>query len=446
MGAVESDVENQYYEEHLLNINPSTIEFEYWVSIHNIFAEIYTLPAIFQQISPDLASDALTIPIGKSIELSQCEIILKLDKAAQAFIQAENFATNCSKFSLQIMNNAYQAAYFKQNHEKSHETAFMKIGNFATNLFMTTKYDIDKFPFDFEKYKASVLEVIRFLHFIYDFDEHIQNETSYLLILERFEKLMTPNLFESLNSNKQKILSDATSLSRSINFLKLTAPLTHLFVKMASEQGAHQLILYENCISRIVIVCCMTLHKNLTLDIEDTTMLLKAITQGLIILEQIEPLGVFSPQVEQKIPSLVGIQTIGLYINQESGNAELHNQALKLLLSLKTRCKIPKDASEVIQAIFERIIPEELNEVPKKNENMPEIVEKLQENLPENFPEKPLAEIKLEKDFQNPLEKIEEKPVEQKSEPKIEEKPAEQKIEKIIQNEPNNNKEKLSSN
>ena len=363
MGAIESDLEYQYYAEPLSNINPSTIEFEYWVSIHNVFKEIYSLPVLFQEISPELASEALTLSAEKHLDSTQSEAWNKLRNAARIFAKAENYANNCSKFSLQVLNNAYQAAFFKETHEKATASAFAKLGNYASELF-TAKCEAEKFPFDFEKYKASILEVIRFFHFMYDFDEHIMNEPSYLLILESLSKILTFMSSDKPASGPDSAI-DPASLSRSMTFLKSTAPLTQLFVKLATSHGAQQLILYERAISRVVIISCMTLHKNLALDIEDTSMLLKAVTQSMILLEAIEPLGCFSGKVAQKVPSELSIQTLGIYANQEA--SALQDLALRLLLALKTRCKLPKDAPMIVAAVFERIIVKDVMESYSKS-------------------------------------------------------------------------------
>ncbi len=353
MGAVESELENEYYEEGLANVNPSTVEFEYWVSIHNVFKEVYEIPQLLQDLPKSLASEALELPVGRPLEFEQCQVLQRLDLAVQTVVKAENFGVNCTKFSLQVLTNAHQAASFRISHEKSNASALKKLGNYASGL-LTSKCEAEEFPFEFMKYKACILEVVRYMHFMLDFDAYVQDETSYLLMLQTFQKLFTKEMAASLEKHAIKLATGPVELSRAVAFLSGTAPLAKQFFSQAGYNGAPQLATFARSLGRIVIACCMTLHKNLLLDVDDTTLLLKAVTEGIILLDHFEPLGCFSEKVVQKLPSLVAVQTVALFANSSS-NPEVQSISVALLCTMKTSCKMPKDTHPVIRGLFERV-------------------------------------------------------------------------------------------
>ena len=92
------------------------------------------------------------------------------------------------------------------------------------------------------------------------------------------------------------------------------------------------------------------------LEVDDTVLLMKAVVEGMIVVDQLESFGCFSGKVTQRVPSLLVVQTIGLYITHS--NPELQELALVLLYQLKVKCKKPKDMPEVIQQILASVILE----------------------------------------------------------------------------------------
>jgi len=367
MGAVESKLEHKYYTDSLSNINPSSYEFDYWIGAHKVFKSIYTVPSLFQGIDTKLASEALSI--GTNVDSSQFELVDKLDQAAQIILKAKNYANDCSALALEILFKAHEVPDLEERKANSESSRLVKLGNYAKGFFVN-KCEPDAFAFEFDDFQACLLEVIRFFHFIYDFDEHIQEESSYLLILESLKKVIGLQ-----NVELPKIRTTPEELNVLISFLKSLSPMTRLLIRMIISKEKDYIELSKKVIARVVIICSMSLHKNLNLIVEDITILLKAITEGMLILESIEPLGCLSIEVAKKIPSELAVQTLGLYANNMD-EEELQSLALRLLLALKARCKAPKQVPEVVRGILDKAVFMQFNQpAPENDEELKEEVE-----------------------------------------------------------------------
>eukprot|EP00831_Metopus_contortus_P046817 TRINITY_DN37659_c0_g1_i1.p1 TRINITY_DN37659_c0_g1~~TRINITY_DN37659_c0_g1_i1.p1 ORF type:complete len:325 (-),score=53.65 TRINITY_DN37659_c0_g1_i1:16-990(-) len=225
---------------------------------------------------------------------------------------------------------------------------------YATSFF-ESKVEAEEFPFDFERYQACLMEAARFLHFVFDFDTHVQKETHYLLILQSYQKHLGPVIEKYAEKKKVTLKSNLDTVNRSINFLQGVWPLSKMVVREMSNSSDSKQILLRS-LGRLLISCCMTLHKNVNLDVDDTILFMKAAAEGMVILDQLEPQGCFSEKALPWIPSLLVVQTIGLYINHS--NPELQELALVLLYQLKVKSKSPKDMPEVIKEILGSVVLE----------------------------------------------------------------------------------------
>ena len=183
------------------------------------------------------------------------ELLNKFDNAALIILKIQNMATNCCKSSLQILDKAYHIADMRITQEKNNTSNFIKFTNY-TKSFFSANCEIDAFPFEFDDFQACILEVIRFLHFIYDFDEHIRGENSYLNIIESLKKIMESKVIEL---EKLKITTE--DMRTTIIFLKSVFPMTQLFAKLIIINGEEYIDLHKKTLSRVIIICCMTLHK-----------------------------------------------------------------------------------------------------------------------------------------------------------------------------------------
>lgn len=274
MGA---EQEHEYYDESSLsNVNPSTLEFEYWVSIHSTFRELYELGSHLRQSPTDSLAKAQTLSI------------------------------NCTKISLQVLANAYQAAFFNGTQDRTHAST---IGRLTDSLF-ATQCEASRFPFDFARYKASVLEVATYLQFAFEHEEILQIAKEFSVQARRGE----------------------------------------------------QIRLYECALGKVVIILCNTAQKNAVLPTEDIAMMMKAAAEAMIILDAIEPLGCLSGEGTKKLPTILALETIARYLE----NAALKDLARSLLKSVKTRCKASQDSP--VERIFAKIAGAEAKDEKKTGE------------------------------------------------------------------------------
>ena len=344
MGATESHLEREYLDQEFTEVNPSPIEFDLWSNLHNQLAEIEKFHSQFNSYSPLVEEKFNMNPNFDKQE--SINFLIQLGERSSSILKLCQFVSKISYLCYEVLHKSYDSAIIDlkfKGRNFSFEKFFDKIPE-----MLVAKTKEEQFPFDFYNFKASIIEILKFLVFIHDFDSLFSETPEIMNDLMTFMKLyeLAPQSLQS------KFSININDFREAKEIITRESPFVRLMSKQMVKGGFSETEILRQSLERLIIIYSNTLLKISNLSIQESTFLIKALSTSIKVIDEIEYKGVFADDNRNKSAYLMAIQVLA---KCSATNDDSSDAALKEILSLKMNTKREHKICDLVQTIFDSV-------------------------------------------------------------------------------------------
>ena len=311
MGAIESPLESEYFEESLATMDPSQMEFDFWINLHQSLKNSENISSCFTNYQKETENIKLLSSESYSNQ-NKMELIKRLDNTTLNLVKLLEFCRLGIGLSMEVFNKCFQEAYFDKLAEESSMSKISQLFKSAEKIF-TEKMEIEKFQFDFKNFKASLYEVLKYLVFQHDCDDFFLTNSELINDFYFFKRIFL-DIPGNLRASLKTKIDDMNAIS---DFLSKDKPAACLFCREILICGSSQISIILGSLSRLIIICSNTLLKNNEIEKSECVFLMKCIVSCLIIHDELSINGVFDELNKDKVPFLMAVQVLGKFASSE---------------------------------------------------------------------------------------------------------------------------------